>query len=90
MKKFLMVTQLILNWAFCIIFFVTGVLNVWLVHPVPGVFYILLSVLYLPITNKFLQSKFGFVIPLPLKIIVGFVVLWGTLAVGDLAEILGL
>ena len=71
-----------------LIFVVTGVLNIILVHAVPGIFYLLLSLAYLP--NEFLKSKLGFAIPLVIKVILGFVVLWGTLAVGDLAEILGL
>lgn len=73
-----------------IVFFITGVLNAALVHPVPGVFYLLLSLVYLPATNTFLKKRFGFSIPLSIKIIVGLVILWATLAVGDLAEILGL
>ncbi|HYD35174.1 MAG TPA: hypothetical protein VD999_03860 [Vitreimonas sp.] len=80
----------IINWLFGIIFFVIGVLNLLLVHPVPGVFYLVLSLIYFPVTNKILQKNLGFTIPFALKVIVGLVIMWGTLAVGDLAEILGL
>jgi len=80
----------ILSWVFFVVFVITGILNLFLVHAVPGVFYLFLSTIYLPITNVKLKNIFGFSIPLILKIIVGFIVLWGTLAVGDLAEILGL
>lgn len=80
----------ILSWVFYVIFLVTGILNLILVHPVPGIFYILLSFIYLPQTNIFLKNRFGFTIPSVVKIAFGFVILWGTLAVGDLAEILGL
>jgi uncharacterized protein (DUF2132 family) len=73
-----------------LIFFVTGILNAWLVHIVPGIFYVVLSLLYIPHTNALLKQKLGFTIPLALLVVLGFVVLWGTLAVGDLAEILGL
>lgn len=76
----------IISWIFGIIFFVIGVLNAILVHPVPGTFYILLSFIYLPSTNTILKKKFGFSIPLAVKIILGLVILWGTLAVGDLME----
>lgn len=80
----------ILSWIFGIVFFITGVLNMFLVHPVPGIFYLLLSLAYIPQTNDMLKRTFGVAVPLAAKIIVGFVILWGTLAVGDLAEILGL
>lgn len=80
----------ILSWVFFIVFIITGLLNLVLVHPVPGIFYLLLSLLYVPRTDIIIKKKLGFTIPLTAKIIVGFVVLWGTLAVGDLAEILGL
>ncbi|HYC83557.1 MAG TPA: hypothetical protein VEB60_03400 [Candidatus Paceibacterota bacterium] len=79
-----------ISWLFSIIFIVTGVLNLILVHPVPGSFYLLISVFYLPAVNTLLKKKTGFAIPYAARIIFGFLVLWGTLAVGDLAEILGL
>lgn len=80
----------IISWLFSIVFLVIGVLNVILVSVVPGVFYFLLSLIYVPQTNIFLSKKIGFTIPIIVKIIVGVVVLWGTLAVGDLGEVLGL
>ena len=80
----------IISWLFSLVFLVIGVLNVFLVSVVPGVFYFLLSLIYIPQTNTFLSKKIGFTIPIIFKIIVGVVVLWGTLAVGDLAEVLGL
>lgn len=83
-------SQNIISWIFTILFIVIGVLNIILVHPVPGIFYLVLSVAYLPATNTFLKKKFNISIPFAAKVIVGFVVLWGTLGVTDLAEILGL
>ena len=80
----------IISWIFGVVFFVIGVLNVFLVHPVPGVFYLLLSFVYFPPANTILKKMFGFSIPLVVKIILGLVILWVTLAVGDLAEMLGL
>lgn len=83
-------TALLITWIFTLTFAVVGVLNLFLVHPVPGICYLVLAAVYLPQTNQFLKKKFGFTIPLIAMIGVGIVVLWGTLAVGDLAEILGL
>lgn len=74
---------------FGLAFIATGVLNLVLVHPVPGIFYLLLSLLYFPFTDAFLRKKLGFTVPFAAKIMVGLAVFWGTLAVGDLAEILG-
>ncbi len=79
----------IISWIFGVIFFVTGILNAFLVHLVPGVFYLLLSFIYLPPANAILKKRFGFSIPFVAKIILGLFILWGTLAVGELVEILG-
>lgn len=80
----------IINWIFGVVFFVIGVLNAFLVHLVPGVFYLILSCVYFPPVNAILKKKFGLSIPFAAKVILGLIILWGTLAVGDLAEILGL
>jgi hypothetical protein len=80
----------ILSWALSGIFLVLGVLNMILVHAVPGIFYLVLSVIYSPPTNTLLKTKLGFSIPFTAKVILGLFVLWGTLAVTDLADILGL
>jgi hypothetical protein len=85
-----MKTSALLIWIFTVLFFIIGLLNLFLVHPVPGIFYIILSIVYFPKTDIYLKKKLGFTIPVIIKIIFGFVILWGTLAVGDLAEILGL
>jgi len=77
----------IISWLLVAIFFVIGALNAFLIHPVPGIFYILLSVLYLPPINTLIQKKLNFSIPLVIKIIFGLIILWGTLAVGDLMEL---
>ena len=79
-----------LSFVLFVVFVITGVLNVLLVHIVPGMFYLILSIFFLPLTDRVFKNKLGFVIPTILKIIFAFIVLWGTLAVGDLAEILGL
>lgn len=80
----------IISWMFGIVFLVIGVLNVLLVHPVPGVLYLLISVIYFPPANAILERKLGFSIPFVVKVILAIIILWGTLAVGDLAEMFGL
>lgn len=84
------VTSNLVSWTFAILFIVIGLLNLFLVHPIPGVFYLILSVVYFPQINVLSRKWFGFSIPLTAKIILGLVILWGTLAVGDLAEMYGL
>lgn len=79
-----------ISWIFTGIFIVIGILNVILVHAVPGIAYIILSFIYSPMANDLLKQKLGFTIPMWAKVVFGLVVLWGTLAVGDLAEVLGL
>lgn len=68
--------------------FVIGLLNLFLVHPVPGLVFILLSLVYLPQTNTLLQKSFGFAIPLLVKIVLGIVVVWFTLGVSDLGDLI--
>lgn len=76
----------IISWTFFVLLVAIGILNIIFVHLVPGIFYLLVSVIYLPLTNSFLFGKLGFSIPLVVKIMLGLVILWGTLAVGDLME----
>ena len=83
-------TSDIISWAFCVTFVVIGVLNLFLVHPVPGAFYIIVALIYLPRVNSVLKKKFGLSIPLAAKIVLGLALLWATLAVGELAEMAGL
>ena len=80
----------IISWILGIAFFAIGVLNLFLVHPVPGVFYLLLSFVYFPPANTILKERLGFSIPLVAKIVLGVAIIWFTLGVSDLAEMAGL
>ncbi len=80
----------IINYTLGILFIILGVLNLFLVHPVPGIFYLIFSLIYFPQINKVIKKKTGYIISNKIKIPLGFLVIWGTLAVGDLAEIYGL
>jgi hypothetical protein len=62
-------------------------LNLFLVHAVPGIIYLLLSFVYIPPANSTLKQWFGFSIPLVVKIILGIVIVWFTLGVSDLGDI---
>lgn len=78
-----------LSWFLMILFISLGFMNLILIHPVPGIFYILFSLLYFPPLAALAANRLGFSIPYILKIIAAFIILWGTLAVGDLAEMYG-
>ncbi len=80
----------IISYIFGILFIIIGILNVFLVHPVPGILYLIISLIYFPQVNTLLKKKFGFTIPTKLRMVLGFVIMWGTLGVGDLAEMFGL
>ena len=76
------------GWTFGIVVLIVGVLNMFLVHLVPGLAYLLLSLVYLPPANAYLKKKFGFSIPLLLKIILGIVLFMFTLGVSDLGDMI--
>lgn len=81
-------TSKLISWIFGTIVFVIGVLNLFLVHPVPGVVYLLLSLLYFPPTNALLKKMVGFPIPAVVKIILGIVIIMFTLGVSDLGDMI--
>lgn len=68
----------IISWVFGAAIFAIGVLNVFLVHTVPEVIYLLLSFVYYPPANAILKKRFGFSIPLVVKILLGIVIIWFT------------
>lgn len=74
------------SWLFGLTVFVIGILNAILVHPVPGIIYFLLSLIYFPPVNAFLKEKFDFTTPLIVKIILGIVIIMFTLGVSDLGD----
>ena len=81
-------TSHIIGWVFGMIVLAIGVLNLFLVHPIPGVVYLLISLVYFPPVNAALKQRFGFSIPLLLKIIFGIVIIMFTLGVSDLGDMI--
>ncbi|MDW3648945.1 MAG: hypothetical protein R8P61_17885 [Bacteroidia bacterium] len=81
-------TAILLGWAFGGLLVIIGILNIFLVHPVPGLIYLLLSILFLPSATAYLQDKFSFTMPSAAKIILGILIMWFTLGVSDLFELL--
>jgi hypothetical protein len=77
-----------IGWIFSIIVLAIGILNLFLVHPVPALVYLLLSLVYLPPANAILKKRLGFSIPLVVKIILGIIIIMFTLGVSDLGDII--
>ncbi|AKD05009.1 hypothetical protein POKO110462_18685 [Pontibacter korlensis] len=76
------------GWILGIVVLAIGILNLFLVHPVPGVVFLLLSALYAPYTDTLLKVRFGFSIPLVVKIFLGLAIIWFTLGVSDLGDMI--
>ena len=74
-------------WIIFLLFIVIGVLNIILVHPVPGIIYIVLSMFYFPPFCEFIKRKLHFSMPIAIKVVIAVFVLWFTLGVGDLMEL---
>ncbi|MCX2741052.1 hypothetical protein [Pontibacter anaerobius] len=78
----------IVSWIFGTAVFAIGILNLFLVHAVPGTVFLMLSLLYAPQTNVFLLNRFGFTVPPVAKVMLGIAVIWFTLGVSDLGDMI--
>lgn len=87
MKDDTIISQII-SWIFGITVFAVGILNIFLVHLVPGVVYLVLSLIYLPPANAVFKKKLGFSIPIAVKIILGIFIIMFTLGVSDLGDMI--
>ncbi|WP_266204716.1 hypothetical protein [Pontibacter kalidii] len=76
------------GWVFGLVVITVGILNLLLVHPVPGVAYLLISLIYLPPANLYVRKKLGFSLPAVVKIILGIILIMFTLGVSDLGDML--
>ncbi len=78
----------VFSWIFGLAVLAIGVLNIILVHPVPGIGYLLLSALYFPPVNGIFERKFGFRMLLFMQIILAVVIIMFTLGVSDLGDMM--
>jgi len=76
------------SWIAWAIVATIGVLNLFLVHPVPGIVFLILSILYFPPAAIFLQRLFGTAIPFLVKIILLIIIIWFTLGISDLGDMI--
>ena len=81
-------TSKIFGWLFGTAVFVTGILNMAMVHVVPGIVYLILSLIYFPPSSAVLTKTFGFPVPLILKVVLAIIIFMFTLGVSDLGDII--
>lgn len=82
------ITSDLISWLLGITVFAIGVANLLLVHPVPGIIFLLLALLFFPPINVILKKRFGFSIPLALKVTLFVLLIWFTLGISDLGDII--
>lgn len=75
----------IINWIFGAIVFAIGMANIMWVHPVPGIIYMLLSLIYFLPESVFFKNV---LIPRVVKIALGIVIFFFTLGVSDLGDMI--
>ena len=78
--------QNMISWFLGLVVFTIGVLNLVLIHPVPGIVGLFLSLLFLPPVNDLLTKKFGFAIPFAVKVVLALIIFWFTLGISDLGD----
>jgi hypothetical protein len=77
----------IVSWIFGVVFFLIGLVNTfWGNDRGFGIFIILLSIIYFLPANPILRKRFGFSVPVVVKIILGLFILWAALGVGELFD----
>ena len=79
---------LIAGWILGAIIATIGVLNLILVHPVPGIVFLLLSLFYFPPADIVFYKWFDRPVPIIFKIILFVVITWFTLGVSDLGDMI--
>lgn len=79
----------IVSWFLGLCILTLGILNLILIHPVPGLVLIFISLFFFPPVGNFLKGKTGFSVPFPVLVILAFVIFWFTLGVSDLGELYG-
>ena len=74
-----------IGWVFGAIVVAAGVVNVfWGNDPEFGVFIVLLSFVFFPVTNVVLDDFTGFTIPALAKVVLAVLIIWMILGVGEL------
>ena len=80
--------QNIISWILGLLVFAIGMANLILIHPVPGIIGLLLSLLFFPPVNDVLKKTVGFTIPFAVKIVLALFIFWFTLGISDLGDMI--
>jgi hypothetical protein len=80
--------QNVFSWFFGLAVLTIGILNLILIHPVPGIVGICLSLFFFPPVNNLLLKRFGFAIPFAVKIFLALFIFWFTLGISDLGDVI--
>jgi len=76
---------------FGVVVLAIGIVNTfWGNDPGFGIFMVLLSFVYFPPVDALIKKITGFAIPVIIKIVLGFFILWASLGVGELFYKIGL
>ncbi|KAA9338844.1 hypothetical protein [Adhaeribacter soli] len=79
---------LLFSWLIGLVVFIIGLSNLLLVHPVPGIVFLLISALHFPPADALCMKIFGRPVPFLAKVFLGFVIIWFTLGVSDLGDMI--
>lgn len=77
-----------ISWILAVLVVTIGLLNLVLIHPVPGMIGLLLSLVFFPPANKLLLKRVGFTIPFTVKMILAVAVFCFTLGISDLGDLI--
>lgn len=77
----------ILNWIAGLILLTIGLLNLFLIHPAPGIAFIIFSLIYFPPVTDLLKKNLNLVIPPIVKVFLFVFLVWFTLGISDLGDL---
>ena len=80
---------LVLSYGAGLTLLAIGIGNLVYVHPVPGIAFLIFSTIYYPPVTNWLGNKIGVRTASVFKFIVWFVLVWFTLGISDLGELMG-
>lgn len=79
------------GWFFGVLFLLIGLINAfWGNDPVFGAGIAVLSFLYFPPVNAMIKEKTGFRIHIAVKVVLGLLIMWAALGVGELFDKTGM
>lgn len=79
--------SIILNWIAGLILLTIGLLNLFLIHPVPGIAFIIFSLIYFPPVTEMLKKNLNLIIPPIVKVFLFVFLVWFTLGISDLGDL---